>query len=637
MKIVSFDVFDTCFTRRVAEPVEVFDRVAQVLGLGKNFRFSRGEAERVASRKHGEATLEQIYRILGDWMGWSADIRDQVLAAELAEETRQLIPIPQILKHLEACRAAGARVVFLSDMYLPSAFLIERLQEHGFYKEGDLLLVSCEVRKSKVKGGLFSEATKLLGKENWHHIGNNLTADVRGAARAGIKGTHFPEGNLTAHESRLLAWSKEGEPLGAAWASAARQARIALGPLKKQEHEVASVAAGVAAPLLVAYVAWLCDRAAHHGLTRLYFLARDGQILMDLFMQIAAAKGLSIEARYLHVSRIALRFPRQFPMSDEESAGVFQANDTLPVTVIALRLGISEIELRQLLPLDCQQIANIPKRKVPACQRALAAARACTVLNPIAAERVRLLESYLRQEGLMGSGTYGIVDLGWAGSLQLGLHKALTSTLDSPEIRGFYLGLCHLPSTELKAEAFAYDYRDDEPQSLEWLTMLAELFTQADHGSTLGFQSTKACGVRPLLDEQDSENPLIPNWLEIYRASIRGFTNVVLAADALPTSPKALVRLLLDNLRHFYFFPSKAEAMAWGACRFSSHGAASIRKPLAPLPCSLRDVVWALGIRRFGGGRAEWPYGVAAKFPIPFDQAFRIFHRIIRKFRPNCL
>ena len=153
----------------------------------------------------------------------------------------------------------------------------------------------------------------------------------------------------------------------------------------------------------------------------------------------------------------------------------------------------------------------------------------------------------------------------------------------------------------------------------------------------IGFQSTKACGVRPLLDEQDSENPLIPNWLEIYRASIRGFTNVVLAADALPTSPKALVRLLLDNLRHFYFFPSKAEAMAWGACRFSSHGAASIRKPLAPLPCSLRDVVWALGIRRFGGGRAEWPYGVAAKFPIPFDQAFRIFHRIIRKFRPNCL
>lgn len=633
--IRSFDIFDTCLTRRVAEPAGVFDCMGERLGLGGHFRFTRQEAEREATRRYGEATLAEIYDILGTWLGWGNEIRDEMMVAELAEETLQLLPIPQILRHLEACRAAGARVVFLSDMYLPSAFLIERLREHGFHEEGDLLLVSCEVRKSKSGGQLFEEAAKSLGKQDWEHIGNHLTADVRGAERAGLKGTYFPEGNLTLHESRLLAWSKEGEPVGAAWASAARQTRIALGRLNEQEHQIAAVAAGVAGPLLVAYVTWLSQRAAHHGLDRLYFLARDGQILRDLFIRIAKAKGLTIEARYLHASRIALRFPRRFPMSDEDAAGVFQANDAVPVSVVALRLGISEPELRRLLPADCRSSAGIPKRKVPACREALSSAETCALLNPVAAERARLLEAYLRQEGLMDGDNYGIVDLGWGGSLQAGIQNALTGAAHPAMIRGFYLGLRGLSAAELAAEAFAFDYRGKSPPDMAWFSTLAELFSQADHGSTLGFQSTVQGRIIPLLDELDSDHPGVPNWLELHRGAVLGFADAVIAANALPDSPDSLIRLLRGHLRWFYFFPSKEEAEVWGSCRFSSHGVASIREPLAPFPRSLKDLFWTLGIRRFGAGNAIWPHGAAARCPVPVARLARLIHRLVIRLRPH--
>jgi FMN phosphatase YigB (HAD superfamily) len=612
----------------------VFDLVAERLGLGKQFRFNRQESEREATRRYGEATLAEIYDILGSWLGWDPETRNVMMAEELAEETLQLIPVPQIREHLEKSRAAGARVVFLSDMYLPSTFLIDRLLEHGFYQEGDFLMVSCEVRKSKSSGHLFKEAIKILGIQNWEHIGNHMVADVKEAKKAGLKASHFPQGNLTPHESRLLAWAKEGEPVGAIWATAARQARIGLGPLNMQEHQFAAVAAGVAAPLLVTYVTWLCQRAAHHGLEKLYFLARDGQILMDLFVRIAKAKGLSIKAHYLYASRIALRFPRCFPMSDEDAAGVFQANDAVPVSVVALRLGISEPELRRLLPAECRSSDCIPKRKVPACREALAAAEACALLNPVATERARLLEAYLRQEGLMDGENCGIVDLGWGGSLQAGIQKALAGAAHLATIRGFYLGLRGLPSEELSAEAFAFDYRRIATPDVAWFITLAELFSQADHGSTLGFQSTVQDRIIPLLDELDSDHPGVPNWLDLHRCAILGFADAVIAANTLPDSPSSLIRLLRGHLRWFYFFPTKAEAKVWGSCQFSSHGAASIREPLAPCPRSLKDLLWTLGIRRFGAGKAIWPHGAAARLPHLFYLVVKASHRIMARVHP---
>lgn len=632
--IQSFDIFDTCLTRKVAEPAGVFDKMAERLALRPSFRFDREEAEREATRRHGDATLEEIYAVLGEWRNWDEETRRAMMSAELDEETSQLVAVPEMLEKVREFRRKGGAVAYLSDMYLPSAFLRERMRDHGFYEEGDLLMVSCEQRKSKANGSLFREAAARLETTRWEHIGNHLKADVTSAEKAGLAGIHFTRANPTAHETRLIGWSRSGANLGVEWAGASRQARIRLGALTEPEHSIASVAAGVAGPLLLAYATWLVDRASHHGLDTLYFLARDGQILRELFVRIAEARGEQIDARYLFASRIALRFPREFPMSDEEAAGVFQAGVPLPVSVVALRLGLPVEELRSHLPEDCARSGFVRKNQVAACREALARPEVCRRLQEVSVARRAALSEYLNQEGLAGRSRIGLVDLGWGGSLQAGIQNTLREMGHSPDVYGFYLGLKALHPDIAQAEAFTFDFRKGPAKDVPWFVTMAELFSQANHGSTLGFRRNSEGTMIPVLDEPDGENPRVPDWLRIHQNTILYFADGVIARDALPECPEALGRLLRDHLREFCFRPSRSEAEAWGSCHFSSHGCASIREEIAPPPRTPVDIAWICGIRCLGVGAAIWPHGSAARLPRPFDRSARIFHRIMSRLRP---
>ena len=59
----------------------------------------------------------------------------------------------------------------------------------------------------------------------------------------------------------------------------------------------------VAAPLLVPYVLWLLCDARARGLKRLYFVARDGQVLLAIARRLAPRVGFDGELRYLYGSR----------------------------------------------------------------------------------------------------------------------------------------------------------------------------------------------------------------------------------------------------------------------------------------------------------------------------------------------
>jgi predicted HAD superfamily hydrolase len=84
----------------------------------------------------------------------------------------------------------GSRgIIFASDMYLPSQFILEQLKSHGFWSTGDELYVSSEWRASKANGRLFSkileserlQATSLL------HTGDRRDADCEIPLTMGIK------------------------------------------------------------------------------------------------------------------------------------------------------------------------------------------------------------------------------------------------------------------------------------------------------------------------------------------------------------------------------------------------------------------------------------------------------------------
>jgi FMN phosphatase YigB (HAD superfamily) len=614
--IRSFDIFDTCLTRRVAEPAEVFDLVGRSVGLGPSYRFFRQEAEREAGKRHGDATLAEIHEILSAWLGRGESHREQLISAELEAEARQLIPIPGMLAQIAKTRENGGRIVFLSDMYLPSSFLRERLREHGFYMEGDLLLVSCEIKKSKASGTLYQEARRRLETSTWEHFGNHPHADVKAAIRAGLKGTYCPWGNLTRFEELLLSWTRHHDLCSRFWAGASRYARMNSGATSRNEQVVAEVSAGVAGPLVFIFALWLVERAVSLNLHTLFFLARDGQVFVEAFNAIAACKGIRTRAHYLYASRISLRFPREFPLSDEDAAGVFQGSGKVPVAVVAARLGIPEDLLREWLTADCTHGDMVISPSVPRVRAILASPGIVSELNKVASARSKMLMDYLQQEGFLDAEQPTVVDLGWNGTLQAGLQKALQLSGSKSSVHGLYLGLASFPFPNLTAEAFLYDSRIKGSEFAHWTTSVTEVLCQADHGSVLGFTRNSDGRISPELDQTDADNPLVPDWFGIHRTTIHHFVAETLASMSPPSAAFSYKRLLIQLLEVFWLDPLREEARIWGACRFASHGLATTKVPLAPSPDSVGELLEILGIKRSRNTGTLWREGSAAKLPL---------------------
>lgn len=184
---VSFDVFDTLLLRPYVSPDDVFRHMESHFRR-PGFAGERIRAERTSrSKGFEEVTLDEIYDEIG---GGFKDLRD----SELMFERQVILPNPEMKAVFDEMKGSGKRIVLLSDMYLPSAFLSEVLGKNGF--EGyERLYVSCEHRKSKRSGELFSLALDDLGigPGDMVHIGDCNVSDVEVPSRMGIRALKYPK------------------------------------------------------------------------------------------------------------------------------------------------------------------------------------------------------------------------------------------------------------------------------------------------------------------------------------------------------------------------------------------------------------------------------------------------------------
>jgi hypothetical protein len=181
------------------------------------------------------------------------------------------------------------------------------------------------------------------------------------------------------------------------------------------------------------------------AIDRVYFLARDGHLLLRLYQRLASLhRRPAPPARYLHVSRRATLLPSMTALTRRELSfalaqprarglhGVLRSCnlDDEEVQAAARRAGVDEL----LAPVrDLERDARVARLLGDAPFQALVAARA-------AAARTRLL-AYLAQEGLSGGGRAALIDVGWRGTIQDNLVRVLAHAPAAPELRGLYLGL----------------------------------------------------------------------------------------------------------------------------------------------------------------------------------------------------
>jgi hypothetical protein len=309
MRVISFDVFDTLLVRVQARPGDLFVQLAAELAAADlkvsppaEFARVRQQAELAARRTApgGEVTLEEIYAALAASLDWDDAAREQARQRELDLEEHSLRPVPEMQPRVRAARRQAEAVWFLSDMYLPAAFLERVLRREGFFQDGDRLFVSGEWRASKARGDLFAKARAEAPQPItlWTHIGDNPHGDQLVPQAQGIQSELFRTAALNRYE--LLACAHASRLAGAM-----RQARLANPEADPARRIIWNTACNVAGPLLLGFVHWCLTQAAERGLRRIYFVARDGQLLHRIAARLAPAWGFAIECRYLHGSRQA--------------------------------------------------------------------------------------------------------------------------------------------------------------------------------------------------------------------------------------------------------------------------------------------------------------------------------------------
>lgn len=300
--VYSFDVFDTCLCRLCGEPRLMFDvlslKVQETMGescseqLRQLFVASRAEAS--------GGSLKEIYDNVSQSFPLPCSV-EQMIEMELEVERQMLMPIVETRRLVSQLREKG-EIWFISDMYLPSTFIRERLVEHGFFKEGDKLFVSDELHAWKHDGSLFRliHEREGLNYQRWHHYGNCRQGDYRVPRGLGIHAHHLTYGYLPYEEQ----WQRMPVlqfQYPAILAGVARAVRLSTPAPEDQKAFVCDISA----PLMISWVLQVMNDAKNQGIRRLYFCARDNHTQF-LIAQRLEPLFPGLTAHYLFISREAI-------------------------------------------------------------------------------------------------------------------------------------------------------------------------------------------------------------------------------------------------------------------------------------------------------------------------------------------
>jgi FMN phosphatase YigB (HAD superfamily) len=606
--LLTLDVFDTCLIRDFTTQeslwyllgTEIVKRLPGFPGVA-NFVRLRGDAENyVRSQSDAEdIKLAQVYERLGAACGWDTAQQQAAVGLEEEFEARGLRP-NQAARPLLA-KVQEARVAYLTDTPHRGSFIEKCLGEHSM--PAGPVLSSGDLGRRKGTGSLFREAMRRLAVNRGEmlHVGNDLRPDGAGSARAGVAFAPILTANPTRYELTLdSARGQSSGLLGPALAGSGRHFRLAQEGESRLPALVALVS-GVAGPTIFAAAAWSLLSAQEDKRDVLYFVARDGEILLAAARLLQQELGMAteVECRYLYGSRRAWHLPTLDMVPAAEFAAALRR----------LLIQSRKITLRNLLaqldididaatavapdvvgavvadaPLGEQLTAVIDALVGSGGLRSLARSRAKAAHDATVA--------YLRQEGMFDGRHVGLIDIGWHGAASASLVRIAAA--QETDVRCYFAGgLCGRESLAAPQDSRAYliDSRGEEPELRRALVHLLETFCAGSGGSTLGYQESQGAWVPRLA--LDDTNPAMRWGLADYQELVRGYVRAACSLIAkyeltiTRDDTTALRPHLIANLRELWYHPTQKEAESWGSFPFEGDTGSEVLAPAA----TARDLV----------------------------------------------
>lgn len=593
--LLSVTCFGRLLTRAVGTSSSVPVLTARLLGERSAIRVeaavfaaARAEGEKLARQRHGTLTrLSDVAYQVAELLGLGPDGAAAVEAAEIEVERLLARPVPAAVRQLTEARGRGARIAFECDTLLPRAVVEELLDSHGLRRAEDVVRLASEPGGEPPAGG---------------------------AATSTARGGPWPEASLDRYERVLDEAALRTGGLSSVMAGASRRARLIL---QDEAPEVPAplveVSAGVAGPLLAGYVLWCAQRAREAGCRRLYFVSRDGEVLLRLARRLLPAVGLDLDVRYLEGNRRAWLLPGMTTVDVESVVSVAGRGEVTTVRDLLIWVRMQPEALAGPL-----ERAGFPSSSWDDGLRADQVRKVLAVLTDPAVEpSVRRSADdatedagrYLRQVGLLDDEPYAIVDMEGHGNVGRLLAPLVRKVGGRPPAVEFYFALVS-PGPPEGRQPLGYMYDDGRGtgvhQREDDLYVALEVFTAGAHGQVLGYET--AGGVaRAVLAEERNASAL--RW---GLGDLRRVLDVF--ADELATSlslvdVRADVRTVTwQVLTDFWTSPTAAEVAVWGTFPFpggrGDHPIATgfstrevARSVIARRPRMRRRGTWPAGVR----------------------------------------
>lgn len=504
-EFISLDIFDTLIYRLTPHPTDIFDIVEQVAAKRIGTRFDGFRELRVraeskarataASQNSFEITTDEIYRELAQALDLSVPQREALFAIE-HEVEKQLIQLTEFGKTLlEFFREhPNKRVVLTSDMYLDIAFIKDLLSKCGIDFHEHVLL-SSELNATKHEGRLYNAVVEHFGCKPSEilHIGDNLEVDKIRAVAMGIHGYHIPaprsifdeEGIWT--DTRLFpARSGLGYLVNAQFVN---KLGLVGYPIWREDiqtqRDVYLHALGylVLAPLLFSLCFWLKNVLVNNEAKRVNFLARDGLLAKRAFDDIFPDV---FETDYVAASRRMLTLP--FSILSERELRNFHVHsyeNAKTLGDIVDGFPKNEILKARLEELGVKFETKVNKQNIHQLHQIIF--ENVGLINLGLQDEKQQVTDYLTKKFPDGQTTV-LFDLGWRGSLQAAVHKALSEK--GPEVIGAYFGTTNEATAKLSAKGHSYSsyamhdsFPEDQRHYCQTYTDVLEFLFSADHPS----------------------------------------------------------------------------------------------------------------------------------------------------------
>lgn len=478
--IVSFDIFDTLITRRIAEPKQLFKLVQASAIVNSidvpNFASDRVEAENILIKNVGYGyDLDKIYEILQQKFNYSFKQLELLKQLEVSFEIEMSTPRETVVDILNSLIQIGREVILVSDMYLSKKIIKIILQKCGIPPTVPLFL-SNEYKASKTEGDLWTIVKETYPGMTLIHLGDDLIGDNRRAIQKGVSKDSILikkpfESFLNSIFGQTILNDFDENNIGDI---------ILLGLLVSSLHNdpwTQEDLLGVPPVWLVAPFLPLIDQLSHlDNNSQLLFVTREGYLLKPWFD--------NYQSKLVDKKKTFL-----FPCSRVVStlASIHEIKDLLFLLNQSYTGTIGEflhdkIYLPQLLAEDDEILSrdiSLPKDKNLLLE--LFQSNSSYILTKANEQRL-LLKKWIKKENISLTNSV-FVDIGYNGTTQYNLSKALEFFL-----KGYYLFLEEFaPPKRLGCDCMAIGNVTKEIHPIYENLLFFEAALQVNKGSVLSY------------------------------------------------------------------------------------------------------------------------------------------------------